>query len=155
MKDAARQSYQQTLVKLALRGVTVCKFTIPNVVSVPDALPLHQFVDDYLLRYHYKMFPVSHEGRLTGCILMSDLKKYPKEEWGMHSVGELTHPCDAENTVKPDTDAGDAMRLMNRTGSTRLLVVENGELLGVVTLKDLLWLVSTRLNLEDQLREAA
>jgi CBS domain-containing protein len=37
---------------------------------------------------------------------------------------------------------------MNRTGASRLLVVDNGHLVGVLTLKDLVKFMSTKVELE-------
>jgi signal-transduction protein with cAMP-binding, CBS, and nucleotidyltransferase domain len=37
---------------------------------------------------------------------------------------------------------------MNRTGSSRLMVVENGRLVGIVTLKDLSEILALRMELE-------
>jgi CBS domain-containing protein len=39
---------------------------------------------------------------------------------------------------------------MNQSGVTRLLVVENGRLVGIVTLKDLLDFFSLKVELEEQ-----
>ena len=41
-----------------------------------------------------------------------------------------------------------ALSLMNRTGNSRLMVVENKRLVGIITLKDLLGLLSLKVELE-------
>ncbi len=43
-----------------------------------------------------------------------------------------------------------ALQTMNRTGNSRLLVVENGKLAGVLALKDLLGFLSLKLDLEEE-----
>ena len=48
----------------------------------------------------------------------------------------------------PDADAMSALEQMNRTQSSRLLVVQGDKLLGIVTLKDLLRFLSLKLELE-------
>ena len=41
-------------------------------------------------------------------------------------------------------DAMEALDIMNRTGNSRLMVVENGRLVGIVTLKDLMEVLALR-----------
>jgi CBS domain-containing protein len=43
-----------------------------------------------------------------------------------------------ENTIHPDADALDALHAMRRGRSSRLLVAENGTLVGILSLTDLL-----------------
>jgi CBS domain-containing protein len=51
--------------------------------------------------------------------------------------------------VKPDDDAIRALSLMRRTGGSRLVVVEDDQLAGVVTLKDMMQFLSLKVDLED------
>ena len=53
-------------------------------------------------------------------------------------------------TVSPQTDALQALSLMSRTGNSRLMVVDENRLLGVVTLKDMLKFLSLKIDLEEE-----
>ena len=57
-------------------------------------------------------------------------------------------PCSSENTISPDSDAMDALSIMNRTRNSRLMVVEGDRLVGVIALKDLLDFLSLKFDLE-------
>ena len=46
-------------------------------------------------------------------------------------------------------DAVEALAIMRRTGNSRLMVAEDGRLVGLVTLKDLLRLIAFKMDLED------
>ena len=50
--------------------------------------------------------------------------------------------------VAPDTDAMDALTIMNRTGNSRLMVVEGEHLVGIITLKDMLKFLDMKIDLE-------
>ena len=65
-------------------------------------------------------------------------------------MSEILEPCSEENSIGPDEDAMVALSRMNRTGRARLLVVEGGELLGIVSLKDLMEFLSLKLDLEEK-----
>jgi CBS domain-containing protein len=91
-------------------------------------------------------------GHLSGCVTTRDVKAVPTERWSETSVGEVAEPCSSDNTVTPDTDAMKALGLMSKTGRGRLLVVEGGELLGIVALKDLMNFLNLKLDLEPNSR---
>lgn len=150
VKNAATMSYRQLLTRKALEGEKVSRFMVPNPVTVPPALSISQLVNDYVYRYHYKMFPVVSAGTPVGCVTLNQVKEFPAPEWDRHTVGEISSGNLADTTVAPDTDAVKALSIMNRTGNTRLMVVHNGELVGIVSLKDLLKFLSIKLDLEEE-----
>ncbi len=148
VRSAARMSYRQVLIRGALGGESIARFMEPNPIVVPPSLSLRQLVDDYFYRYHYKMFPVAADGRLMGCITTTQIKDVPRQEWDQRHVQEVLTSCSVENTIPPDTDAMKALAIMNRTGNSRLLVVEGDHLMGVITLKDMLRFLDLKLDLE-------
>jgi CBS domain-containing protein len=58
-------------------------------------------------------------------------------------------PCNKETTVGPEEDANKALSIMNRTGNIRLLVVKEDNLEGIISLKDMLNLLSLKMELND------
>ena len=52
-------------------------------VTVTPSLSVAQLVDDYIYKYHYKMFPIVEDtDRLVGCVTTKQVKEIPREEWG-------------------------------------------------------------------------
>ncbi|MGB8993182.1 MAG: site-2 protease family protein [Desulfobaccales bacterium] len=150
LKSAAQMSYQQLLVRKALEGESVRRFMNANPVTVPDSITVERLVEDYIYKYHYKMFPVMSGDRLVGCITTRQVKDIPREAWSRETIREMASPCSAENTISPQTDAVKALAMMSQGGISRLMVVENGRLVGLVTLKDLLDFFSLKVELEEQ-----
>jgi CBS domain-containing protein len=60
-------------------------------------------------------------------------------------VGAVALPCNEETTVDPEEDANKALTIMNRTGNSRLLVVKGDQLKGIIALKDMLALLSLKM----------
>jgi Zn-dependent protease/CBS domain-containing protein len=150
LRNAAQMSYQQLLLRRALEGEPVSRFMQPNPVTVPRSLSVSDLVEHYIYRFHHKMYPVLDDGgRLTGCVTMRQVKELPREEWDRQSVGALAERCGPETTVRPDTDAMQALSQMSRTGASRLMVVDGDRLLGILTLKDLLGFFSLKMELEE------
>jgi Zn-dependent protease len=150
LRSAAQMSYQQLLVRTALEGEPVRRFMTADPVTVPDSITVAELVENYIYKYHHKMFPVMAGEKLVGCITTRQVKEIPREDWGRETIREAASPCSAENTISPGTDAVKALAMMNQSGVSRLLVVDNGRLVGLVTLKDLLDFFSLKVELEEQ-----
>jgi Zn-dependent protease len=149
LQRAATMSYQQLVTRKALEGEPVRRFIKTEAVTVPPSISLEHLVEDYVYKHHFKMFPVVEDtDRLLGCVTTKQVKEIPREEWGQKTVGEIAAQCSPENTIEPQADAMKALSLMNRTGNSRLMVVENKRLVGIITLKDLLELLSLKVELE-------
>ena len=151
LRGAAQASYQQLMIRTALEGEPVRRFMNAHPVPVPSNISLEELVDDYVYRYHHKMFPVLNASeKLAGCVTTSQVKAYPRDEWSRHSVQEVLQPCTPDNTVTPDADAVKALSKMKNSGLSRLMVVEGDRLVGIIALKDLLGLLAAKVDLEGE-----
>jgi Zn-dependent protease/predicted transcriptional regulator len=150
LRNAARMSYRQLLVRQLLEGEPVFRFMHADPDTVPVSASISEFVDDHVYRHHHKMFPVVDHGHLIGCVDTRQIREIPRDEWDRRTVGEVMEACSSENTVPPDADALNTLSRMNRTGRSRLMVVQNNDLKGVVTLKDLTRFIALKLDLEQE-----
>jgi Zn-dependent protease len=148
IQGAAKMSYQQLMTRRALEGEPLKRFMKTNPVTVPDSVTVDQLVEDYIYRYHFKMFPVINSGKLLGCVTTKDVKEIPRDEWDQNTVGEIADQCSAENTIEPDADAIKALSEMRRNNASRLMVVENDQLVGIIALKDMLEFLSLKVELD-------
>jgi Zn-dependent protease/CBS domain-containing protein len=149
LRHAARMSYRQLMIRRALEGEPVRRFMQREVHSVPPQATLAEFVEDYVYRHHHKLFPVQQNGTLLGCVSTRRLRGVPREDWDSRTVDQLIEECSAENVTSPDADAMKTLMRMSRTGHSRLMVVENGHLIGILTLKDLSQFISLKLEIEE------
>jgi Zn-dependent protease len=152
IKRAADMSYQQVLMTRALQGEPVGRFMRLNPVTVPPHITIRELIEDYVYRYHYKMFPVVEGERLAGCISTRQVKELPREAWESTPVSAVMEQCSAENCIQQEVDATKALARMSQRGVSRLMVVSGDRLLGMVTLKDLLQFLSLKIELEDNER---
>jgi len=136
IKSASQMSYRQLLVKNALMGEPISRFMAAQAVTAPPSIMVSDLVEDYFYKYHYKMFPVTEDGMLKGCVTTRQIKELSKEQWATTKVSDIAQPCSEGNTISPKTDSIKALSLMNSTGNSRLMVVEGNKLLGVISLKD-------------------
>ncbi len=148
LRNAARASLQQAVMKQYLQGEAVQKFMNKDIITVAPSISVEELVEDYVYKHHFKMFPVLEDQKLVGCVSTAHVKEIAREDWANKKVGDVAESCSDENTISPDADAMDALSAMNRTGRSRLLVVEGDKLLGLISLRDLLQFLSLKLDLE-------
>jgi Zn-dependent protease/CBS domain-containing protein len=150
LRSAAQSSYQQVLIRKALEGTPVSSLMRKDPVTVPPSLSIGELVEDYVYKYHFKMFPVLEDGKLAGCITTRQVKEVPREQWRSSRVGDIASRCSEENSVSPDYDAVKALGLMSRTGNSRVMVVDKGRLVGIISIKDLMRHISLKMDLEEE-----
>jgi Zn-dependent protease len=148
LKNAAQGGYQQVLIRQALEGEPVRHFMNTEPIIVQPNLDLQHWVDDFVYRHHRKSFPVASNGHLEGLVSTRDLTRVPREEWDRHTVGELMQTDLGYITIPVDAHAIDALKKMQRTGSSRLLVTDGERLVGIISLKDLMHFLEFKLGLE-------
>ena len=149
LRMVSAASYQRVLLQSVLKGEPVRRFMNRNLVSVPPDITVQDLVDNYIYKYHRKMFPVVTDSQqLVGCVSTEQVKKLPRSEWSQHNLREIAQPCSRQNTITPDTDAAKVLSIIGRAEDSPLLVVENDQLVAFVSPQDLLHFLSIKLELE-------
>jgi Zn-dependent protease len=150
LHNAATASYQQLLARRSLEGERLRRFMTSDPITVSQNVSIAELVENYIYAYHYDLFPVVEGSRLTGCVTVRTVRGIPREMWPTRTVGDIVQPCTPENTIEPDMDTVDALALMRRTGNSRLMVVSDDRLVGVIALKDMLEFLALKIELEER-----
>ncbi len=148
VQSAASAHYIQIQVRQVLEGETVSRFMTRDPVTIDGELPIRKLVDEYVYAHHHKMFPVLDGGLLIGSVSTRAIKATPREQWDQISVRQIMDPLDQKNAIDIDADAMKALELMRRTGNSRLMVINEGQLVGLIALKDLMELFALKMELE-------
>lgn len=149
LRGAATATYSQLLVQETLQDQPVSRFMSAQPVTVAPTLSIDQLVEAYIYKYHFKMFPVVDGARLLGSISTQDIGHLSRDQWGMHTVAELMRPCSEENSIAPDVSAVKVLSLLARPdGRSRLMVVQDQRLLGMISLTDFKEYISLKLDLD-------
>jgi len=148
LRSAANASYYQLVARTTLEGEPLRRFMTPNPETVSAALPLDALVEEHFYRSLHDLYPVVEDSRVVGCITSKQIAGIPRDQWTRLTVRDVATPCSKENTVAADVDALAALSIMNRTGNSRLMVMEGDRLVGIIALKDLLKLLALKLDLQ-------
>jgi len=149
VRGAASSSYQQLVLKDMVEGQPVRRFMRSEPVTVVPSLSIAEWVEDYIYRHHYKMYPVVDGSRLLGCVTVDSLQGLRREDWSTTHVADVMEQRSESNTVDAGTDTMTLLtNILKPAGRSRFMVVEDDRLVGIIALKDLLELISLKLEIE-------
>ena len=151
MRTASASSYKQALMRNVLEGEPVSRFMGTDPICVSPDMSVRQLLENYFYHHHHKLFPVLADGQLLGQVTAINIKGVPAAQWDEVTVAEITEPVSLTNTIGVDEDAMQALSRMNRTQRSRLMVISpDQQLVGILTLKDMLDLFQLKVDLEEK-----
>ena len=117
-----------------------------------ETLGVHMTLDEAVQafsRSHHRGFPVVDEGKLVGIVTQTDLAKMRDRSLpGDTHLGEIMTPQPV--TVSPEASLSDVLYLLDRYGLSRLPVVEQRKLIGIITRADIIRAEADKLNGENR-----
>jgi Zn-dependent protease/predicted transcriptional regulator len=142
LRQAAEGSYQHLLLERTLRPRAVRDVMAREVIAVPSDLTLDQVIGQYFERHHVTSFPVVDRDRPVGILPLRQLKDVPRERWERTPVRDLMLALDESLTAAPGDSLWLAFTKLSRNGLGRLAVLENGRLVGYLSMKDVLHVIA-------------
>ncbi|MEV5485912.1 MULTISPECIES: site-2 protease family protein [Streptomyces] len=121
----------------ALRGVRVAEAMSSPVTTGADWLTVQRFIDEVAVHSRHSALPlVDFDGRPSGVVQLRRLASVPAASRESLRVREVAIPLSQCAVAAPDEPLSTALdRIGLRTGA-RILVVEDGRLVGIATGKD-------------------
>ena len=130
---AAWSTRKQVGLRLALSGTSVRDVMVRAVVTVSPKLSLQTAVEEFFVAYGYGGFPVMEDGQVVGLIAVEDVQAVSQGLWSWRTVGDVMRPASDELFIAPAASMMQAMERMVRTGYDRLVVIDAGRPVGLVT----------------------
>jgi len=135
--QAARASYTELQVRQLLRGVQAQDVMASDLVRIPPDLTLQDAVDRYFMRYDHSAFPVDEYGRTIGLLTLRKVRRVPSDQWPASRVRDHMVPLGGQVVVPPDAPMDQVMAKLEDGEAGRVLVAEDGEVVGIITSSDL------------------
>ena len=129
---AAKGSRRQASMRAALTSRSVGDLMIREVETVGPDVTVEEVVNRLLAR-GYEGFPVVEDGRFIGMVTVRDVQGLAQALWPWRRVAEVMQPRKEAMEIVPDTSAIAALEQMMRSGESRLAVVQEGRLIGLLT----------------------
>lgn len=141
----ARASYKQTLIRLTTRDTRVSEIMYTDIPQVESGTPLTALQSNYFGRYSVSTLPVVEDGKLVGLVSREDLERVSPAEWDLLNAGRIARPVTEADTVGPDTPLEHAMIPLIKNVQKALIVVSDGEFVGILTRESLQRFVDMRM----------
>ncbi len=139
LRQAAQSSYLMVALKETLGHLRVADVMRTGVIVVDRSANLITLVDEYFLRHHYNSFPVIGEGKLVGIVSLKDVKQVERDQWSVMTVEDIMDGEIVKAALHPSDSAEKLLHFIMKRGYGRLPVVdEDGNVVGVVTRRDLM-----------------
>ncbi|MCK8114110.1 CBS domain-containing protein [Anaerosoma tenue] len=133
--EEARERLRDALTMEVVPPLTAEEIASSPVRWVPPETPMDE-AGRIMATWGHSGLPVIDNGRLVGLVTRKDVDKAARH--GLGHAPATGFMARQPVTVTPDTDLPELERLLVRTGIGRLPVVDGGEVVGIVTRKDLL-----------------
>jgi Zn-dependent protease/CBS domain-containing protein len=132
-----------TAAQESLQGLRVGDLMVPNPVTVPSDLTLGQFMAGVVWG-HYASYPVLDGRAAVGLLPFQRAADVPRREWDYRLVRDVMLSDDEVPHFSEDEDAREALIQLSQSSVERGLVMSDGQLVGLLSISDLLAAMQTR-----------
>lgn len=133
---------QRTMLRVALRGVRVADAMSSPVTTAPDWLTVERFVEEIAARARHSAVPVlDFEGRPSGIVTMRRIAMVRGDHRDTVRLRDIAVPMAQCTTAAAEELVDDVLDRVRTEAGMRILVVEDGRLVGIVTSHDLMSLL--------------
>ena len=143
LHNAASAQLYHVRFQTLLAGHTVSQAMSGHCAAVPADLTLQQLVDEHILSGGQRCFLVNRGGGTVGLMTLHRIKEVPRGEWPTTSAAQAMLPLEKLKRVSPDKELWTALQQMDRAGVNQLLVMTDGQVVGMLSREDVITYLGT------------
>ncbi len=148
VEEAADISYKNVLMKKILGDSSVEKCMAQSVVTVGPKIKLNDLINDYFLKLRHASFPVMSDDLILGIVTLHDVRNTPKENRDITTAQDIMLPIGNEYVIQKNASILEALSKMAANKIHRLMVIEEGKLVGFVSQRDIVKLFEFKVVIE-------
>ncbi len=134
--QAATAEQREGVLRGALGDLRVDDLMVHRPVTVPADETLSGFMDEVAHVHRYTTYPVVDDGHVVGLLPFARVAATPRAGWDEHRVRDCMMLLDDAPVVQAGTPLLEAVQDMQRQGGDRALVLDHGELAGLLSITD-------------------
>jgi len=138
INQMSKESYQSMMLSDIFDKINTREFMTGKVVTVDRNVSVQELVDNYFYKYKFAVFPVIQNGSIIGIVSAAKVKQLETGAWSQTTVGSITTPLSDSLVVSPEDVVSTAMTKLRSNGVGRVLVLDQNNLLGIVSNTDIL-----------------
>lgn len=128
-----------------LRGVPVSAAMSSPAVTFPEWLTVEAFLGGVASAHRFTTYPLQAvDGRVTGVVRLPALLRVPPGRRGTLRLSELATPVESMPVAAPGADLASVLQQLGGSEEGRVLVMDDGRLVGIVSPADIARLLTFR-----------
>jgi Zn-dependent protease/predicted transcriptional regulator len=134
--QAAAAEGRYGLLRDALADVRVRDLMVRSPVTAPADASLAEFIDAVAHGHRYTTYPVADDGDVVGLLPFAAVARVPRNEWETTHVRNCMLRLDEVPHVREDEPLVDAIADLAAGPLDRALVLEDGDVVGLLSITD-------------------
>ncbi|MHB9028554.1 MAG: site-2 protease family protein [Candidatus Latescibacterota bacterium] len=144
LRSMAYAGMHEFEISHSMENMKVKNVMIEDLVSVPPDITVDRLITDYLFHTTLREFPVRRDEELLGMVSLDQLARVEKETRSQITVGDIMTPISDNIRISPEEMLSEALQKMNTGNVNRLLVMNDGRLVGIITKSGVLRLLELK-----------
>lgn len=137
LASAAGASYRHFAVRRMLSRVRVERVMTAGAEPISPAMPVAELVEEYFMRRPHGAYPVVENGHLLGLVGVGEVSGLGMAQRALSRVGDVMRPIDELPTASADETLDEVIGRLDPGEEERAVVVEDGRVVGFLTLDDI------------------
>ena len=136
--QAASASYQEIVIRNALKDVTIDQIMNKDVQMVDPDMKVQDFFQKYIMGGDRRAFPVGDDSNPVGLITAMQLRNLNRARWKETTVGMVMEPIGEVKKISPEESVPSAMSRLSNDDQPLLMVYSHGKFVGLLRRRDLI-----------------
>jgi Zn-dependent protease len=142
---AAHGEERRILTRQSLTGMRVADAMTAHPHTAPGWITVEDFIQSYVLGDRHSAYPVEGPGgAIMGLITLTQLREVAPGERATTLIRDAAMPIDRVVTAAPDEPLTALLERLTSGGGRRALVIDRGQVVGIVTASDISKLIDVR-----------
>jgi CBS domain-containing protein len=137
----ASEEERSTRAEVTLENILVRDIMTRNVVSVSPSMSVEDLIK-FMFEKRHMGYPVMEGDSLKGIVTFTDIQRIPSIERPVAQISDIM--TRDVISVSPDAQASDVLRLISSKNIGRVMVIDNGSIVGILSRTDLVRILKLR-----------
>ncbi|MFC1981786.1 site-2 protease family protein [Chloroflexota bacterium] len=137
ISSAADASRREVTLRERLSGAPVRDVMYASPETVDSTTTVAEVVWDIFRQRHRHAVPIRQNNHLVGIVTITDIKELPQDKWAETPVAEIM-TREPLYSVAPEDDLNLAMGIIARHDINQVLVISQGQLVGILSRADII-----------------